>query len=83
MTIWDWIDLFTLERYITILEDSFQYCIDHKGLIIYAYVIMPSHVHLLAASTTVPLNEIIRDLKKHTSKEFIKAIHEPGESRKK
>ena len=81
LTIVDWVDLFTRARYVDILHDAMNYCIKSKGLIIYAYVIMPSHVHMLATGSQ-PLNDIIRDLKKHTSKEFITAINEIGESRK-
>ncbi len=80
LTIVDWVDLFTRLRYVNILQDSLNYCISNKGLVIYAYVIMPSHVHIIATATE-PLNEVIRDLKKHTSKEFARAIAEPGESR--
>jgi REP element-mobilizing transposase RayT len=80
LTIVDWVDLFTRDRYVTILIDSLNYCIQNKGLVVYAYVVMPSHVHLLATGRE-PLNEIIRDLKKHTSKLFAKAIVQPGESR--
>lgn len=81
MTIVDWIDLFTRDRYIYILEDSINYCIKEKGLMVFAYVIMPSHVHLIVGTQKNDLNNIIRDLKKFTSKAFIKAINEVGESR--
>jgi REP element-mobilizing transposase RayT len=81
MTIVDWIDLFTRDRYIHLLEDSMNYCIEQKGLVVYVYVIMPSHVHMIIGSKKLGINIIIRDLKKFTSKAFIGAIKEPGESR--
>ncbi|TAE79339.1 MAG: transposase [Bacteroidetes bacterium] len=73
MTIVEWIDLFTRECYADILVDSIKYCQHHKGLEIYAYVIMPSHAHLIA-SCEGNLSHILRDMKEHTSKLFIKEI---------
>jgi REP element-mobilizing transposase RayT len=81
ITIVDWIDLFTRKRYVDIITDSLNYCILEKGLIVYAYVIMPSHLHLVASTMDEDLNDIIRDFKKITSKEIIKAVNEVGESR--
>lgn len=48
----------------------------HKGLILHAWCIMPSHVHLIASTTnsTGNLTSIIGDLKKFTSREIISAI---------
>ncbi|WP_405376948.1 REP-associated tyrosine transposase [Nonlabens sp. Asnod3-A02] len=82
LTVVKWIDIFTRDRYIHVLEDSLNHCIKEKGLIVYPYVIMPSHVHMIVGTTGKPINDIIRDLKKFTSKKIIVAINEPGESRK-
>ena len=79
----NWIDVFTRPIYIEILVDSLNYCIKNKGLIVYAWVIMNNHVHLVIESRSAALEDIMRDLKKHTSKTIIKAIEEnPQESRK-
>jgi REP element-mobilizing transposase RayT len=60
-----------------------NYCVDVKGLIIYGWVIMSNHVHLIIGTDDMNLQDIIRDLKKYTSKSLIKAIKEnPRESRK-
>ena len=55
----------------------------HKGLVIYAFVIMSNHVHLLTESKTEDLSGTIRDFKKYTSKKFIEVIESGGESRAK
>lgn len=81
LTVVQWIDLFTRDRYIHIFEDALNYCIEEKGLVVFAYVIMPSHIHMIVGTKNKPINDIIRDLKKYTSKSFIEAIKEPGESR--
>jgi putative transposase len=50
---------------------------------LYAWCIMPSHVHLVFRSTTQKPEELIRDFKSFTSKELIKLIQgNPQESRK-
>ncbi|MEO1258903.1 MAG: transposase [Bacteroidota bacterium] len=83
-TIVHWIDLFTRVEYLDILIDSFNYCQANKGLRLHAFVFMPSHLHLIVSRTEggEPLSGIIRDFKKHTSKELIKAIHNGRESRR-
>ncbi len=73
MTIVDWIDLFTRECYVDILVNSIKYCQKNKGLEVYAYVIMPSHAHLIVGSEG-NLSHILRDMKEHVSKLVIKEI---------
>ena len=68
------VDVFTRPLYKDILVKSFQYCIQHKGLEVYAYVIMTNHVHAIVGSNKEPISNIIRDFKRHTSKEILKAI---------
>jgi len=78
-----WIDLFIRNEYKDILLTSFQYCMEYKGLELYAYCIMTSHVHLIIGSHKEPMANIMRDLKRHTSEQLHKAIERhPGESRK-
>ena len=51
---------------------------------IYAWVIMSNHIHLVITTRSDHgnISEIIRDLKKHTSKEITKEIQAIPESRK-
>jgi len=78
-----WIDVFIREQYLTILAQSVDYCRKHKGMEVYAYCFMPSHVHLVFRSTNDDPSGLIRDFKSYTSKKLIKAIEEnPQESRK-
>ncbi len=74
-TIVEWIDLFTRECYINILLDSIRYCQQQKGLEVYTYVIMHSHVHMIARCEG-KLSNILRDMKEHTSKLIIKEVLE-------
>lgn len=82
LTVTDWLDVFLKEDYASILIDSIKYCQQNKGLELYSYCIMPSHVHMIA-STKDMLGDILRDMKKYTSKAIVKAIEEnPQESKK-
>ena len=79
----NWIDVFTRRVYKDIVVDSLNYCIKNKGLVVYAWVIMGNHVHLIIERRTVALEDVMRDLKRHTSKAILKEIEEnPQESRK-
>ena len=78
-----WIDVFSREQYKEIMVESLQYCMEHKGLTLHAWVIMTNHVHLIISSKSAKLEELVRDIKKFTSKQIIKAVSEnPEESRK-
>jgi hypothetical protein len=46
-TIIDWIDLFTRKEFSIVVVDSLNYCIKEKHLVVYAYVIMSSHMHMV------------------------------------
>lgn len=78
-----WIDLFIRKQYKDILLNSWQYCMEKKGMELYAWVIMTSHVHMIIGSHQDNMENIMRDMKKHTSQELRKAIQDyDGESRK-
>jgi len=72
----NWIDVFVRRVYCDIVVESLKYCINEKGLELYAWCIMSSHVHLIIGTETGNLSDIIRDLKRHTSKTILKAIEE-------
>ena len=67
-----------------IIVDSLNYCIAEKGLVVYAWVIMSNHIHLIVTTKTDDgnISDIIRDFKKYTSKQIAKAIETVGESRR-
>ena len=82
-TIIHWIDLFSRESYKQIVIDSLKYCQANKGLIIYSWVIMSNHMHMVISTKQDPINNIIRDFKKYCAKEIVKTIRNNNdESRK-
>ena len=46
-TIVEWIDIFTRKDYKPIIVDSLNYCIAHKGMECFAWVLMSNHMHLI------------------------------------
>ncbi|MCB0535504.1 MAG: transposase, partial [Saprospiraceae bacterium] len=84
ITVVDWVDVFIRKRYKDILLESLRYCQKEKGLIVYAYVLMSSHIHLITeAKGDIPLSDILRDFKKFTAKTILHEIEHGGsESRK-
>ena len=78
-----WIDVFTRVNQKHNIINALQYCQQNKGLEIYDYVIMSSHIHLLCKATNgFILSDVIRDFKKFTSKKILQTILEEPESRR-
>jgi len=49
-TVINWIDAFIRNEYRNIFIDSVKFCQQNKGLEVYAYCIMTSHVHMIIGS---------------------------------
>ena len=68
----NWYHLFDRHDRFSILEKSFCYCQEHKGLKIYAFVFMLNHLHFIGS---VPdIIAVIRDMKKFLLKKFKKNL---------
>lgn len=83
-TVFHWIDLFITKTYKDMLIDSLKHCQENKGLVVHAFVIMTSHMHLIVSRKPDGglLSDTIRDFKKYTSGKLLKAIKETPESRR-
>jgi putative transposase len=83
LTVVGWIDVFTRKCHKLLLVDSLGYCQQHKGLVIFGWCLMPSHLHMIVRSEGEnTLSDILRDFKKYTSKAIVKQIVETTESRR-
>lgn len=79
----NWIDVFIRQEYFKILSDSVDYCRSEKGMELFAYCFMPSHIHFIFRSNKEQPAELLRDFKRHTAKKVLEAIaFNPQESRK-
>ncbi|HEY8782040.1 MAG TPA: transposase [Mucilaginibacter sp.] len=70
-----WVDVFVRRIYFDCIVENLNHCVDNKGMEIYAWCIMPSHIHLVFKSTIQRPDELIRDFKSFTSKKLIALIN--------
>lgn len=83
LTVVGWVDVFTRKSHKMQIVESLKYCKQEKGLEIYGWCLMPSHLHLIARAVgKQSLSEILRDFKKYTAKAILKQIEEEPESRR-
>jgi len=76
-----WIDIFSRKEYRHIIIEAFNYCIAKKQLNVHAYVVMSNHIHCILSTSKV-LSDIVRDFKRHTSKQMFELVSTDIESRK-
>ena len=78
-----WVDIFGRQIYRDIVIDSLGFCRRNKDLMVYAYVVMTNHVHLIVQSEDGSLSDTIRDFKRFTSNTIMSEVsHNNRESRK-
>jgi len=81
-TVTAWVDVFSRPVYKHTLIDSIKYCQENKGLLLYCWCLMSNHIHMIIGSDGVySVDQIIRDMKKFTSKIISKQITDQKESR--
>lgn len=79
----EWVDVFTRKEYRDIVLNSIRYCQEEKGLVLYCWCLMSNHIHLVISAAANDTGDILRDFKKFTSKQVIKAIlNNQSESRR-
>ena len=71
-TIVERLPVFTSPACCDIVVRSLEYCRKHKGLAIYAWVILDNHFHAILAAPD--LSAVLRDLKSFTAKQVIEQI---------
>ena len=77
LTIVGWVDVFIRKTYKDLLIDNLRYCQQKKGLVIHAYVVMSSHVHLIVSTDgKVNLSNILHDFKTFTAKQLLREIQQ-------
>jgi len=81
-TVVDWIDVFTRKSYKDVILECLNYCVKNKGMILYSYVIMSNHIHIIIQSNDGKLSDLLRDFKKFTSKKILEKIQDEPESRR-
>ena len=71
-----WIDIFVREIYFETVVKSLEFCRKNKGLELFAYCILPSHVHLIFRDKNDNPANLLKEIKTFTSKALQKQISE-------
>ncbi len=84
ITVVGWIDVFTRKELADEMVKQMAWSQQNKGLKLFAYVIMPSHLHFVAFRDGGGLmSDLLRDLKSYSAKCLLKLVEElPNESRR-
>ncbi|MEO6837730.1 MAG: transposase [Ginsengibacter sp.] len=72
----NWIDVFVREEYNQIIIESWKHCQEKKGLQMYGWCIMTSHVHMIIGTRGKALDKIVGEMKSYTSIQLKKSIKE-------
>ena len=81
-TVVDWLDVFSRKNYRDCIIECFDYCIKNKGMVLYGYVVMSNHIHMIIQSNDGKLSDLLRDFKKFTAKTILEKIQNEPESRR-
>jgi REP element-mobilizing transposase RayT len=71
-TIVAWLPIFTKASRCDIIVESFAYCRAHKGLKVYAWVILDNHVHAIVSAPD--LSQALADFKRHTARRLLETL---------
>ena len=78
-----WTDIFVREDYFQTMIESLDFCRKEKGMEIYSYCIMTSHIHLIFRAKESNPSDLMKSLKMFTSKKLQNMIKQnPKESRR-
>ncbi|MFM9951937.1 MAG: REP-associated tyrosine transposase [Saprospiraceae bacterium] len=77
LTVVEWIDLFTRRAFADMVVESLRFCQQNKGLEVFGFVIMPSHIHLIArAGSEDELSSILQSFKSFTASKIISYLQD-------
>lgn len=68
--------LFSDDKIVCIVFDSLEYLRQNQGLKVYAYVIMPNHIHLIVGCDSNDIITIVGNFKSYTSRDIAKYLKE-------
>jgi putative transposase len=83
LTVVGWIDVFTRKEYTQEFLDTLKYWQTHKGLRLYAYVVMSNRVHLILEPRSTKIADLIQNFKQETGERIVRHIgknHEESRS---
>ena len=73
----EWQNVFVSLDLFEMMIDGLKYCMEHKGLHLHGYVIMPNHAHyILSTGGPNQLSDIMRDFNRFTSQQIVARLGE-------
>jgi putative transposase len=75
-TIVGWLPIFTRPETVEIVFNSWKYLCANRNFVVFAYVILENHVHLIASSPK--LSEDMGDFKSFTARQLIDLLQRRG-----
>jgi REP element-mobilizing transposase RayT len=69
MTVVEWMPLFTYRDIVSLLLESLRFVQRDRGVVLYAYVIMEHHLHMIASAPE--LHKTIKEFKSFTARNII------------
>ena len=73
-----WYPVFISGPYFKIMRDSLNYLRENRDVLVHAYVIMPTHIHVILTAMKDDLSAVIRDFKRFTARSIEKQAEEDG-----
>ncbi|EDY15840.1 conserved hypothetical protein [Chthoniobacter flavus Ellin428] len=71
-TIVAWLPVFTKTERCDIIVHALEYCRQHKGLQVHAWVVLDNHFHAILSAPD--LSRVLADFKRHTAKRLIEQL---------
>jgi len=72
----EWYPLFDDERYTNVILDAFSVYRDRKDILLFAFVIMPSHIHFIAKPLKKTIGEFLQSFGSYTAHKLIGLLKE-------
>jgi len=72
----EWKNLFITPEYINIPLNSFAWMQEQKRILLFAFVIMPTHLHAVIKPESAPIGDIVQQFGSFTAHEILKKLRE-------
>lgn len=70
----EWKHLFVVDEYAKIVLNSLEWMQKEKRILLFAFVIMPSHIHAILKPESNPIGEIVQQFGSFTAHEILKKL---------
>jgi len=79
-TVVEWIPLFKRSKYTEVILSSLTWMQKEKRLLLFAFVIMPTHAHILIKPENQTIGEAAQQFGSFTAHEILKKVREDGKT---